>query len=102
MSCNGTDADMSNSGGKKGLPVQRSSTHVKPNSSVDQEGIVLEQIRDLRKQKGGVLSSLTAKHREINSLLTDLNNLETVKVSCQKSCRYFNGSSMLKMRTMRP
>ena len=49
----------------------------KPNSSLDQEAGAIERIRELRKRRGGVLSALTA---EIDSLLTDENNLEAVKV----------------------
>ena len=70
MCCDGADADLPNSGGKNGQPVQRSSTRVrKPNSSVDQEGMVLGWIRELRRQRERVLSSLTVKRREIDSLL---------------------------------
>ena len=58
MSYNGADVDLSNSVGKNGQPVQCSSARArKPNSSVDQEGMVIERIRELRKQRGGVLSS---------------------------------------------
>ena len=72
--------------GKNGQPVQCSSARArKPNSSVDQEGMVIERIRELRKQRGKVLSSLTAKRREIDSLLTDKNNLEMVKVKLIKN-----------------
>ncbi|CAH3148678.1 unnamed protein product [Porites lobata] len=39
----------------------------------------MERIRELRKRRGGVLSALTAKRKEIDSLLTDENNLEAVK-----------------------
>ena len=52
----------------------------KPNSSLDQEAGAIERIRELRKRRGGVLSALTAKRKEIDSLLTDENNLEAVKV----------------------
>ena len=59
----------------------RSSTRVrKPNSTLDQDGIRMERIRELRKKRGGVLSAMTTKRREIDSLLTDSNNLEPVRV----------------------
>ena len=71
-------------------PVQHSSTHArKPNSSVDHEGMVFEQIRELRKQRGGVLSSLTARRREIDSLLMDEKNLETVKAKLSEITSLF-------------
>ena len=41
----------------------------KPNSSLDQEAGAIERIRELRKRRGGVLSALTAKRKEIDSLL---------------------------------
>ncbi|KAL9958200.1 hypothetical protein ACROYT_G035181 [Oculina patagonica] len=45
--------------------VQRTSTRVRqPNTSVYQERFVLERIRSLRKQKGRVISSSTAKRSE--------------------------------------
>ena len=52
----------------------------KPNSSLDQEAVAMERIRELRKRRGGVLSALTAKRKEIDNLLTDENNLEAIKV----------------------
>ena len=52
----------------------------KPNSSLDQEAVAMERIRELRKRRGGVLSALMAKRKEIDNLLTDENNLEAVKV----------------------
>nr|XP_058944749.1 uncharacterized protein LOC131772813 [Pocillopora verrucosa] len=80
MSRNGSDVYLSYSAGKNGQPAENGSRTRKPNTSLDQEGISLERIRELRKRRGGVLSSLTSKRREIDSLLTDENNLETVKV----------------------
>ena len=71
------DVNLPNSAGKRGQPVQRTSGHVrKPNSSLDHEGVSLERIWELRKERGGVLSSLSAKLREIGNLLTDESNLE--------------------------
>ena len=59
----------------------RSITRVrKPNSTLYQDGIRMERIRELRKKRGGVLSAMTTKRREIDSLLTDSNNLEPVRV----------------------
>ena len=52
----------------------------KPNSNLDQDGIRMERIRELRKKRGGVLSTMTTKRCEIDSLLTDSNNLEPVRV----------------------
>ena len=73
--------NLSYSAGKSGQPVQRTSARVrKPNSSLDHEGASLERIRELRKKRGGVLSSLSAKRREIDNLLTDEVNLEAVKI----------------------
>ena len=68
--------------GKNGQGVRRSSTPSrKPNSSLDQEAVAMERIRELRTRRGGVRSALTAnKRKEIDSLLTDENNLEAVKV----------------------
>ena len=75
------EANLSCSAGKNGQSVRRSSTRSrKPNSSLDQEAVTMERIRELRKRRGGVLSALTAKRKEIDSLLTDENNLEAVKV----------------------
>ena len=59
----------------------RSSTRVrKPNSTLDQDGIQMERVRELRKKRGGVLSAMTTKRREVDNLLTDSNNLEPVRV----------------------
>ena len=59
----------------------RSSTRVrKPNSTLDQDGIRMERIRELRKKRRGVLSAMTTKRHEIDCLLTDSNNLEPVRV----------------------
>ena len=81
MSSDAADqVNLSYSAGKSG-PVQRTNARVrKPNSSLDHEGASLERIRELRKKRGGVLSSLSAKRREIDSLLTDEVNLEAVKI----------------------
>ena len=81
MSSDAADqVNLSYSAGKSG-PVQRTSARVrKPNSSLDHEGASLERIRELRKKRGGVLSSLSAKRREIDCLLTDEVNLEAVKI----------------------
>ncbi|KAL9961445.1 hypothetical protein ACROYT_G030386 [Oculina patagonica] len=90
MSRNGTDENLSISGEKNGQPVQRTSARIcKPSSSVDQEGIVLERIRSLSKQRGGVLSSLTATRREIDTLLTDENNLEALKAKLSETTSLF-------------
>ena len=76
------EVNLSSSAGINGQGVRRSSTRSrKPNSSLDQEAVAMERIRQLRKRRGGVLSALTAnKRKEIDSLLTDENNLEAVKV----------------------
>ena len=56
------EASLSCSAGKNGQSVRRSSTRSqKPNSSLDQEAVTMERIRELRKRRGGVLSALTAK-----------------------------------------
>ena len=80
MSRKGSDVYLSYSAGKNGQPAENGPRARKPNTSLDQEGISLERIRELRKRRGGMLSSLTSKRREIDSLLTDENNLETEKV----------------------
>ena len=89
MSRNGSDVYLSYSAGKNGQPAENGSRARKPNTSLDQEGISLERIRELRKRRGGVLSSLTSKRREIDSLLTDENNLETVKVKLSEITSLF-------------
>ena len=67
--------------GKNGQGVCCSSAcSRKPNSLLDQNAVAMERIRELRKRRGGVLSALTAKRKEIDSLLKDENNLEAVKV----------------------
>jgi len=82
MSSDAADVNLSDSAGKSGQPVQRTSTRVrKPNSSLDHEGVLLEQIWELRKKRGGVLPSLSAKRREIDNLLTDESNLEAGKIT---------------------
>ena len=76
---------MSNSAGKSGQPDQHTSSRIrKPNSLLDHEGASLKRIRELRKKRGGVLSSLSAKRREIDYLLTDESNLEAVKMELPK------------------
>ena len=48
--------------------VERTSARFrKPNSSLDHEGASLERIRELRKKRGGVLSSLFVKWRVIDN-----------------------------------
>ena len=89
MSRNGSDVYLSYSAGKNGQPAENGPRARKPNTSLDQEGISLERIRELRKRRGGVLSSLTSKRREIDSLLTDENNLETVKVKLSEITSLF-------------
>ena len=89
MSRNGSDVYLSYSAGKNGQPAENGPRTRKPNTSLDQEGISLERIRELRKRRGGVLSSLTSKRREIDSLLTDENNLETVKVKLSEITSLF-------------
>ena len=75
------EANLSCSAEKYGQSVRRSSTRSrKPNSSLDQEAVAMERIRELRKRRGGVLSALTVKRKEIDGLLTDENNFEAVKV----------------------
>ena len=67
------EANLSCFAGKNGPGVRRSSTlSRKPNSSLDQEAVAMERIRELRKRRGGVLSALTAKRKEIDSLLTEI------------------------------
>ena len=81
MSSDAVDVNLSNSAVTSGQPVQRTSARVrKPNSSLDHEGASIERIRELRKKRGEVLSSLSAKRREIDNLLTDEINLEAVKI----------------------
>lgn len=89
MSRNGSDVYLSYSAGKNGQPAENGPRARKPNTSLDQEGISLERIRELRKRRGGVLSSLTSKRREIDSLLTDENNLGTVKVKLSEITSLF-------------
>ena len=89
MSRNGSDVYLSYSAGKNGQSAENGPRARKPNTSLDQEGISLERIRELRKRRGGVLSSLTSKRREIDSLLTDENNLGTVKVKLSEITSLF-------------
>ena len=75
------EANLSCSAGKNGPSGRRSSTRSrKPNSSLDQEAVAMERIRELWKRRGGVLSVLKAKRNEIDSLWKNENNLEAVKV----------------------
>ena len=79
------EANLSCSTGKYGQSVRRSSTRSrKPNSSLDQEAVGMERIPELRKRRGEVLSALTVKRKEIDTLLTDENNFEAVKVKLTK------------------
>ena len=90
MSSDAADVNFLNSAGKSGQPVQRTSARVrKPNSSLDHEGASLERIRELRKKRGGVLSFLSAKRREIDNLLTDESNLEAVKIKLSEITSLF-------------
>ena len=75
------EANLSCSAGKNGQGVRRSSTRSrKPNSSLDQEAVTMERIRELRKRRSGVLSALTTKRKKIDSLFTGENNIGAVKV----------------------
>ena len=75
------EANLSCSAGKNGQSGRRSSTRSrKPNSSLDQEAVAMERIRELWKRRGGVLSVLKAKRNEIDSFSTNEHNLEAVKV----------------------
>ena len=88
------EANLSCSAGKNGQSVRRSSTRSrKPNSSLDQEAVAMERIRELRKRRGEVLSALTAKRKEIDSLLTDENNVEAVKVKLTEITSLFQRST---------
>ena len=95
---------MSCSAGKNGQGVRHSSTRSrKPNSSLDQEVVAMERIRELRKRRGGVLSALTAnKRKEIDSLLTDENNLEAVKVKLTEITSFFKDLQMHTRSIMLP
>ncbi|CAH3175163.1 unnamed protein product [Porites lobata] len=86
------EAYLSCSAGKNG--VRRSTTRSrKPNSSLDREAVAMERIQELRKRRGGVLSALTAKRKEIDSLLTDENNVEAVKVKLTEITSLFQRST---------
>ena len=61
-------------------PVRSSSRVRRLNVTLDPDALRVERIRVLRKKRGGVLSSITAKRKEIDDLLNDVNNLEAVKV----------------------
>ena len=75
------EANLLSSAGRNGQGVRHSSTHSwKPNSSLEQKAFAMERIPELRKRRGGVLSALMAKHKQSDSLLTDENDLEAVKV----------------------
>ena len=56
------EANLSCSAGKNGQSVRRSSTRSrKPNSSLDQEAVAMERIRELRKRRGGGTLCLVMK-----------------------------------------
>ena len=56
---------------------------------IDSEGVRGERVRVLRKKRGGVLSSITAKRKEIDDLLNDINNLELVRVKLTEITNLF-------------
>ena len=86
------EANLSSSAGRNGQGVRRSSTRSrKPNSSLYQEAVAMERIPELRKRRGGVHPVLMAKSKEIDSLLTDENNLEAVKVKVTEITSLFQG-----------
>ena len=86
------EANLSSSAGRNGQGVRRSSTRSrKPNSSLFQEAVAMERIPELRKRRGGVHPVLTAKRKEIDSLLTDENSLEAVKAKLTKITSLFQG-----------
>ena len=69
-----------NSAGKSSQPFQCTRARIcKPNPPLDHEEVSLKRLRELQKKRG-VLSSLSAKWREIDNLLTDENNLQAVKM----------------------
>ena len=80
MSEDGLDVNSVNPAVENGQHGRSSTSVRKPNSTLDHDGIRMERIRELRKKRGGVLSAMTTKRREIDSLLTDSNNLEPVRV----------------------
>ena len=67
-----------------------SSAHAwRPNVTIDRKGVCCERVRVLRKKRGDVLSSITAKRKEINDLLNDVNNLEPVRVKLTEITNLF-------------
>ena len=73
-----------------GPPAVRSSTRLRrPNVTIDNEGVRGERVRALRKKRGGVLSSIIAKRKEIDDLLNDVNNLEAVRVKLTEITNLF-------------
>ena len=73
-----------------GPPAVRSSARVRrPIATIDSEGVRGERVRVLRKKRGGVLSSITAKRKEIDDLLNDSNNLEPVRVKLTEITNLF-------------
>ena len=80
MSTDVLDGNSGNLPVENGQHVRLSSRVRKPNLTLDQDGIRMERLRKLRNERGGVLSAVTAKRREIDNLLTDASNLEPVKV----------------------
>ena len=86
MSSDGADVNLSNSAGKSGQPTQ---CICKPNSSLGHKGASLERLQELRRKRGGVFSSLSAKQRESDNLLTDENNLLSLKIKLPKFTSLF-------------
>ena len=80
------EANLSCSTAKNGQGVSRLRTCLwKANSLLDQKAVAMERIRELTKRRGRVLSALMmAKPKEIDSLLTDENNLEAVEVKLRE------------------
>ena len=68
----------------------RSSTRVRRrNVTLDTEGVREERMRLLRNRRRGILSSITAKRREIDNLLNDVNNLDPVRVKLAELTQFF-------------
>ena len=61
-------------------PVRSGTLLRKSNSTLDQDGILMERVRELRNRRRGFLSCITTKRKEIDDLLNDVNNLEPVRV----------------------
>ena len=85
------EANLSCSTAQNGQGVSRLRTCLwKANSLLDQKAVAMERIRELRKRRGRVLSALMmAKPKEIDSLLTDENSLEAVKVKLREITSLF-------------